>query len=152
MLPCNTSRAGMQGSTVYWQSRNRVVLYWKKGTESLQYQHVRYRNRTHIDSSEFLMGNLSLTLGKLRLEDTGDYECIVRKEQDITPDKYTITLIVNISAVVPRIPSPMGLDNITKTNGTGTEMRERHHYFLILFAIIIGILLINFLIWRLRRR
>ncbi|XP_038644692.1 T-lymphocyte activation antigen CD80-like, partial [Scyliorhinus canicula] len=124
LLPCRTDPHQMDSANVYWQKLpdDDVVLYYWKGKEHPQNQHHRYSNRTQMDNTQFLKGNLSLTLLKVTLNDTGDYQCIIKKKQRGTPEKYLIRLIVN-----------------------ETKTGNRHHFVLIGCGIAILIIGISFL-------
>ncbi|XP_060709458.1 programmed cell death 1 ligand 1-like [Hemiscyllium ocellatum] len=134
-LPCQVGNVTMSQATVYWQKRleNKVLCYWKNGKMDPNYQNEEYRNRSRISHSEFQKGNLSLIISNLRLNDSGEYDCIIRTKNQATPERYTITLKVNNPTTVE--PITVETNGATLQNQTDPPASNRHHYCLIPLAI-----------------
>ncbi|XP_027866545.1 uncharacterized protein LOC114140628 isoform X4 [Xiphophorus couchianus] len=75
LLPCYSDSAS---DNVFWRDKdNNNLLDINKDTPNPKLQHQRYKGRVSWSQTEFKKRNYSITLGNLKLEDTGTYECSV---------------------------------------------------------------------------
>uniref|UniRef100_A0A3Q3RYZ1 Ig-like domain-containing protein n=1 Tax=Mastacembelus armatus TaxID=205130 RepID=A0A3Q3RYZ1_9TELE len=79
LLPCQTSSVP-QFPTVVWSRYDltpSTIHQLSERGDDLKDQNQRYRDRTSIKTDALITGDLSLTLRKPRLSDSGNYTCTV---------------------------------------------------------------------------
>ncbi|KAM4711353.1 V-set domain-containing T-cell activation inhibitor 1-like [Anableps anableps] len=83
LLPCSSSRS--LPVDVFWSNGiDKTLLEINQGTPELSSQDPSYKGRVTHFPAEFQKKNFSIVLGNLKLEDAGDYECIVTSDDDGT--------------------------------------------------------------------
>uniref|UniRef100_UPI00398E5DE2 uncharacterized protein n=1 Tax=Pristiophorus japonicus TaxID=55135 RepID=UPI00398E5DE2 len=138
ILPCHTVPDGIKKSRIYWQKvakpEDYVLWYWNKGVEQHQHHSPLYRDRTHIPG-EILSGKLSLTIQDLRHNDSGRYECIIKKPGQSVHINTIILIVTEPNMMTEVSHHPWDSVNTTQATRTDAVPRAEHHYGLIAVAI-----------------
>uniref|UniRef100_A0A7N8X0I9 Ig-like domain-containing protein n=1 Tax=Mastacembelus armatus TaxID=205130 RepID=A0A7N8X0I9_9TELE len=82
LLPCQASVSVSEGSKVTWSRedlRDSSIHARLLSGDDLTRQNQRYRNRTLMKTDALITGDLSLTLRKPNIFDSGNYTCTVRR-------------------------------------------------------------------------
>ncbi|XP_051800707.1 selection and upkeep of intraepithelial T-cells protein 8-like [Acanthochromis polyacanthus] len=70
------------------------VLLYRDGHLDPEYQHPSYQNRVDLQNKEVKDGDASLILKKVKMEDTGTYECRVSEKGKKDPISITYLVVV----------------------------------------------------------
>lgn len=92
ILPCSSDESTAVIKWTYLTSGAIVHLYIEN-QDRLRYQDVRFRGRTSLFTDKISMGNASLLLTGVKVEDSGIYECIISSKSG--PKKSQINLKVD---------------------------------------------------------
>uniref|UniRef100_A0A4W6F2W1 Ig-like domain-containing protein n=1 Tax=Lates calcarifer TaxID=8187 RepID=A0A4W6F2W1_LATCA len=96
VLPCQVNASVSEGSTVVWNRKdlgNDIVHARQQDGGDLKNQIERYTNRTSMRTDALQTGDLSLTLGKPSISDSGNYTCTVRRSgQDLSQIQVQLTV------------------------------------------------------------
>lgn len=82
LLPCKVSFV-LEDTTVMWDRYDlnpTTVHRWHEDRDELDDQNQRYSGRTSMASDGAEPGDLSLTLRKPQVSDSGNYTCVIRKQ------------------------------------------------------------------------
>ncbi|GAA6230946.1 uncharacterized protein LOC108892737 [Lates japonicus] len=82
LLPCQVNASVPEKSKVVWSRRDlieSIVHLRQQSGDNLKNQNERYTNRTSMRTDALQTGDLSLTLRKPSITDSGSYTCTVRK-------------------------------------------------------------------------
>ncbi|KAF1380937.1 hypothetical protein PFLUV_G00169250 [Perca fluviatilis] len=94
ILPCHLEPAADAVSMILEWGRPdlqpRFVHVWHEGQNHLVNQNPSYKGRTSLSTDKLKHGDLSLTLSKVRLSDSGTYRCLIPKQSK----ESTVQLIV----------------------------------------------------------
>ncbi|XP_067379637.1 uncharacterized protein [Channa argus] len=106
LLPFNVSVSDSKGSTVVWNhfglNPDPVVHLVKPEGEDLSDQNPQYHGRTSMRTDALETGDLTLTLRKPTIRDSGIYTCTVRREGDDLRET-TLQLLVKEPPVWPKV-------------------------------------------------
>ncbi|XP_059424785.1 uncharacterized protein LOC132159269 [Carassius carassius] len=109
LLACSSAEPD-QDTEVHWrQNGNKNVFDIIKGTESVEQQDPRYKNRVESFPEEYVRGNFSIKLNKLQVIDAGRYTCFISHSSE----HKTVELIIKESTAENGTKSA-ATDNVTK--------------------------------------
>ncbi|KAK2899287.1 hypothetical protein Q8A73_012416 [Channa argus] len=104
-LPCQVDVSVASGSSVVWDRHDiypSMIHFRLKSTDELAEQNPLYKNRTSLNSNALQTGDVSLTLRKPSIRDTGTYNCTIRRfGTDLS--KSAVQLLVREPPVWPKV-------------------------------------------------
>ncbi|KAF4097856.1 hypothetical protein G5714_021864 [Onychostoma macrolepis] len=80
VLPCSSAEHDLklQDIDVFWRDKDSEIIYnLIKGTDNLESQDPRYKNRAQSFPDEYKRGNFSIKLINLTHADAGDFNCYI---------------------------------------------------------------------------
>ncbi|XP_026053949.1 CD276 antigen homolog isoform X2 [Carassius auratus] len=96
LLPCSSTQHDLklQDTDVFWRNKASQSIYdLIKGTESLESQDPRYKNRVQTFPDEYKRGNFSIKLIDLTHADEGTFICLITRSNE----RGTVQLIIKES-------------------------------------------------------
>ncbi|XP_073700887.1 ICOS ligand-like [Garra rufa] len=96
VLPCSSAERDfkLQDTHVFWRDKHNEIIYdLIKGTDSLESQHLRYKNRAQTFPDEYIRGNFSIKLVNLTHADAGTFICYITPSNE----RETVQLIIKES-------------------------------------------------------
>ncbi|XP_059425697.1 CD276 antigen homolog [Carassius carassius] len=96
LLPCSSTQHDLklQDTDVFWRNKASESIYdLIKGTESLESQNSRYKNRVQTFPDEYKRGNFSIKLIDLTHADAGTFICLITPSNE----RETVQLIIKES-------------------------------------------------------
>ncbi|XP_027737263.1 myelin-oligodendrocyte glycoprotein-like isoform X2 [Empidonax traillii] len=109
VLPCTTSPPGeliFSKSMLYWQIDKKIVHFFQKGQDSLGSQDKHFCGRTSLFLDQMKHGNLSLKISNVQLQDSAEYTCIYKQDQNHQTKKSYIKLNVSGQSQIPSRSPP----------------------------------------------
>ncbi len=94
VLPCSSAEHDLklQDIDVFWRDKDSEIIYnLIKGTDSLETQDPRYKNRAQTFPDEYKRGNFSIKLINLTHADAGMFICFITPSDE----QETVELIIN---------------------------------------------------------
>ncbi len=94
VLPCSSNEHDLklQKIDVFWRDKDSKIIYnLIKGTDSLNKQDPRYKNRALTFPDEYKRGNFSIKLLNLTHADAGKFICFITPSDE----QETVELIIN---------------------------------------------------------
>ncbi len=94
VLPCSSTELDLelQKIDVFWRDKESKIIYnLIKGTDSLEKQDPRYKNRALTFPDEYKRGNFSIKLLNLTHADAGKFICYITFSDELE----TVELIIN---------------------------------------------------------
>ncbi len=94
VLPCSSTEHDLklQDIDVFWRDKDSETIYdLIKGTDSLEKQDPRYKNRAQTFPDEYKRGNFSIKLIHLTHADAGKFICYITPSDE----QETVELIIN---------------------------------------------------------
>ncbi len=94
VLPCSSTELDLklQEIDVFWRDKESKIIYnLIKGTEYLEKQDPRYKNRVLTFPDEYKRGNFSIKLFNLTHADAGKFICFITPSDE----QETVELIIN---------------------------------------------------------
>ncbi|KAK2900037.1 hypothetical protein Q8A73_013166 [Channa argus] len=80
-LPCYYYTAGELVKSVRWERNGSLVIEMDRASREIRYG-TGFEGKGSVSANWYLEGNLSLTLKRAQLEDTGDYLCYIQQDED----------------------------------------------------------------------
>ncbi|XP_027735590.1 myelin-oligodendrocyte glycoprotein-like isoform X1 [Empidonax traillii] len=115
VLPCTTSPPGeliFSKSMLYWQIDKKIVHFFQKGQDSLGSQDKHFCGRTSLFLDQMKHGNLSLKISNVQLQDSAEYTCIYKQDQNHQTKKSYIKLNVSAPRMTEETPFSSGQSQI----------------------------------------
>ncbi|NWU17176.1 VTCN1 inhibitor, partial [Cephalopterus ornatus] len=115
VLPCTATPPGelvFSKSMLYWQIDHKIVHFFQKGQDSLGSQDKHFHGRTSLFLDQMKHGNLSLKISNVQLQDSAEYTCIYKQDEDHQTKKSFIKLSVSAPPKTEETPFASGQSQI----------------------------------------
>ncbi|XP_052445861.1 CD276 antigen homolog [Carassius gibelio] len=148
LLPCSSTQHDLklQDTDVFWRNKDKEnICDLIKGTESLESQDPRYKNRVQTFPDEYKRGNFSIKLSDLTHADAGEFNCFITPSDE----QETVQLIIKSG---PTPPPPPTESTDQENHGPETQILDWWKILLICVFTLLPVFGLSYFIFQQRKR